>query len=629
MKRIMLSLMVLALVWAAPASGLGLRTGSGDSETSLCASLERQREGRRLADRAVSEYTSGNYKTCDRLMERLDAQPKDTGEAVWVELAAIQTCLAQKETAVASLEQAVKAGLHEKARVEEDVVFSPLSEKDIEGVLENLGRAEALRNPKTDAEKQRRAGHLASLNRELVSLFEKNDYDSCLRVIQHILDIDPDDGTAWYNLACVQCLQRDFDLAMESLEWSVEKGFISFRHMEHDEDLEALKERPEYLALLDRRDEFLKASAIKDFQDMQEELGDEYLFEIDHDEKIIFATNVDRFTLDALKRHLTTYAAAQHRDLFDNGFERYLRIVIPKRWPRGPIGGYYRRTKHLLKAKNVGMTLTHEFTHALHFADMGARGQDHPIWVAEGLATLFESSSLVDGQAVPEVNRRLNLLKRLVSSKRHIPWRRLMKLSRGHFMRQAGPAYAQSRYLMMYLHEQGKLREWYDAYTAGFEKDGSGIAAFEQVFGKKLEAVEKDWLAWVKGLESLPTGLRADQPRLGIRPQGVRDGIMIRGLTIGGAAARAGLQLGDVIVEIDGQRVGDTEKLIHLLTGRKFGEKLDVRYRRLGKYDTTTVILAPEGEEPLPDSHEESSTQEPPEGGAEAAPTTRPAKKAA
>jgi len=55
----------------------------------------------------------------------------------------------------------------------------------------------------------------------------------------------------------------------------------------------------------------------------------------------------------------------------------------------------------------MGSILTHEFTHALHFADQEGRGQEHPIWIAEGLATLFESSKLLGGHAVPQANYRL------------------------------------------------------------------------------------------------------------------------------------------------------------------------------------------------------------------------------
>jgi hypothetical protein len=35
-------------------------------------------------------------------------------------------------------------------------------------------------------------------------------------------------------------------------------------------------------------------------------------------------------------------------------------------------------------------TIAHEFTHALHFADMEALGQTHPIWEREGLGSLYE-----------------------------------------------------------------------------------------------------------------------------------------------------------------------------------------------------------------------------------------------
>jgi len=35
--------------------------------------------------------------------------------------------------------------------------------------------------------------------------------------------------------------------------------------------------------------------------------------------------------------------------------------------------------------------MTHEFTHALQFGDLDPLAEEHPIWIVEGMASLFES----------------------------------------------------------------------------------------------------------------------------------------------------------------------------------------------------------------------------------------------
>ena len=67
--------------------------------------------------------------------------------------------------------------------------------------------------------------------------------------------------------------------------------------------------------------------------------------------------------------------------------------------------------------------MIHEFTHALHWADQEARGQNHPIWIAEGFATLAETSEIENGHLVPLPNPRLNYLKKAVQSDKLIPLR--------------------------------------------------------------------------------------------------------------------------------------------------------------------------------------------------------------
>jgi S1-C subfamily serine protease len=112
------------------------------------------------------------------------------------------------------------------------------------------------------------------------------------------------------------------------------------------------------------------------------------------------------------------------------------------------------------------------------------------------------------------------------------------------------------------------------------------------------------------------------RPRLGITTRDVAalknqvempvsDGVLIWEVAPGGAAANAGLQgltqtengdveLGDIIVGIDGEKVGNADDLSRILDKHQVGETVRVEVMRNGKRLTVTVRLteAPDGRRP-------------------------------
>ena len=439
-----------------------------------------------------------------------------------------------------------------------------------------------------------KARKIAGINQRLLRLFAAEKYDRCQPLLGQILEIDPNNSVAWYNLACVHSRLGREGKAIECLNTAVEHGYSAFRHLERDPDLDALRELPGYKELLARKDEIHRQRAAKIRDQLRERFGADYLYEIDHERKLVFATNVDRTTLEEMKHRLTAYASAQWEDLFTHPFEGYLTIVIPKSsdWRWGPaVGGFYTRAGHILFARTVGLTLVHEFTHALHAADQEGLGQQHPIWITEGLATLFESSKVADGHAVPQPNRRLNLLQVLLQRKRTIPLAEFVRYDRGKFMGAASTAYAEGRYVMMYLHDKGLLRKWYDAYTAGFDDDPTGGKAMEKVLGKKLGEIEKDWRQWAASLDAPALRLPARHAYLGVQLRQDIDGVRIGHIEPGSGADKSDLRAGDVILALDGERTLDAGQLMEIVLGHEVDDEVAVRYRRDGKYATTTVRL--------------------------------------
>jgi predicted metalloprotease with PDZ domain len=160
-------------------------------------------------------------------------------------------------------------------------------------------------------------------------------------------------------------------------------------------------------------------------------------------------------------------------------------------------------------------------------------------------------------------------------------------------MQQAIVAYPQCRYMLMYVYEKGLLKQWYDAYAAGYEADPTGIKALEKVFDKKVAQIEADWKKWVAELPAPPLQLAANHAYVGVRVSAVVDGLRIVQIVPGSAADKAGLKVGDVISGIDDERVVDPDDLLLLVDAHKVGDELQIQYRRDGQYATVAVELLP------------------------------------
>jgi S1-C subfamily serine protease len=63
-------------------------------------------------------------------------------------------------------------------------------------------------------------------------------------------------------------------------------------------------------------------------------------------------------------------------------------------------------------------------------------------------------------------------------------------------------------------------------------------------------------------------------------PEGQERALLVVGLTTGGPAATAGLLVGDVLLEFDGQTVTSPEDLLDLLAGDRVGRQVQLRVRR-------------------------------------------------
>jgi tetratricopeptide (TPR) repeat protein len=435
---------------------------------------------------------------------------------------------------------------------------------------------------------------IVDLSKQLAEAFGAKKYDVAKEKLNALLKLQPENIGHWYNLACAQSRLGEKTEAIASLEKAVEHGWADFFHLERDEDLNPLREEAGYKALVGRKDQIQRDRAKKINDELTRRYGDGCLHSIDDEHRLVFATTVDQRALDELRATLQGYADALSKELFQFRPERYVTVVVPKNWTGGMIGGLYNSESAFLTSRSIGSEMIHEFTHALHHADCSGRGQpEHPIWLTEGLATLYEDSDLVDGRAVPRHNHRLNYVISRVSVNRQVPWEKFMALKQSDFLRWPNYSYGQARYMMFYLHEQGQLGAWYRNYIGGYGSDTNGVAAWEKTLGKPVAEIEKDWCGWVQTLSEQPIRLKEGDPTLGLTLAPAADGLTVRSVASDGGGAKVGLKGKEVLTRVDGQRVTSGMDLILVLNRHKVGDKVPVEYRRGSDYATVDIELTP------------------------------------
>lgn len=442
------------------------------------------------------------------------------------------------------------------------------------------------------------------LHTQASRLHNQKQYAQAIAVYRQLLALAPDDATALYNVACGYSLLNEREDAVDYLERAVLAGFSNFQHIRSDSDLDNLRTESGYLRILAEETTFLRKAAAQKTVRLRRELTSrgttgKYRLYVDKQRNFIWLHAKTDAKFARIRKQMERYAEIQWRDLFRNKVTEPLHIVLLTR-ADGPamldpgIGGFFRPSTNtlicgdMLSFKMTRSSVTiHEFTHALHFADQSKRKQPHPIWLVEGMGSLFESSSVVKGKLVPRHSARLTGVQRALRRNGTIPWRRMMQMRQPSFMADASLAYAQSRYMLLYMYEQGALKRFYDDYTtkANFQGDKSAQESFEVVFGKPIDEVEADWKVWL-AKQAVPP-----MPFIGIRSEPHKDGGRIVNVVAGSGAAAAKLTVGDVIQSVGGFQVRGPDDVIEALSTREVGDVVEFLVLRDGAPVRVQVTL--------------------------------------
>ncbi|MCE5326580.1 MAG: PDZ domain-containing protein [Planctomycetaceae bacterium] len=325
------------------------------------------------------------------------------------------------------------------------------------------------------------------------------------------------------------------------------------------------------------------------------EFGQGYVSHIDRDRRLIYISALDKQNLDDTMSLLADFTDAQRKTLFKEPLPWYVTVILPsvehyrKLAPKANAVGFYHPASRTLISIDRGRTLLHEYTHALHHADQAAANQLHPIWITEGLATLFEAAEITPEGLKPVADPRLGVVQRAIHTGSCPPLKWLLGCDDKLFMKDPSLTYSQARYVMFYLYQRGQLDAWYATYKEGFAQDPTGQVAMERVLGQAIEGLDRTWKSWAARVE-VPAGLRHDyRGRLGIQMNDDTRGVKIISMLPQGAAAQAGrLRVGDVITAYSDKPVRKTAELAAAI--RATGELKTVTIQILRNNESITIL---------------------------------------
>ncbi len=460
------------------------------------------------------------------------------------------------------------------------------------------------------------------LEAAFVEAFNGKDYAAAEKAARAWVKLRPEDFIPRYNLACALSQLGKLDEAAAKLDESVELGMTSKYQLVYDSNLSPLHEHEVYKKLLADWPAQLERAIDARVERARMSFPKTYAYEKDADWRMAFASGFDPRSLDRAREQMKRITAWWQKEVLPDGTplvvgdgiqpDPWVMVVLPARSEYAKfssrnfggrakyIPGVYDNQRKELVAQDLGATLRHEFCHVLHYRDSDRRGQAHAVWIQEGLCSLMEDlEDAKDGSLTPAPSWRTNTLHRVVKSGgRPMPLAKLVAFDQKTMTREgtALPAYALARSVFLYLHQQGKLRDFYAAYVRLWKEDATGAKALEETLGKNLAAIDKDLIVWLKGLPEVPDEVRPGRVRLPLRTGGTSgDGLLVDGVDRvkrGVGIDPAGdLAPGDALLTINDNSVHDGNELARVLNTFNPGDEVEVVFRRGASVRTTKVTL--------------------------------------
>lgn len=215
-----------------------------------------------------------------------------------------------------------------------------------------------------------------------------------------------------------------------------------------------------------------------------------------------WAEGTVKWTVDKLKQDFFTEDPKEIIDIWlfkDAKSYKKHALQLFNDTPSTPYGYYSRHNKALvMNISTGGGTLVHEIVHPF----IEANFPKAPPWLNEGLGSLYEQCGEKEGRIHGYVNWRLPGLQTAIKADETVSFKKLMEMDFNDFYSEAtGVNYAQSRYLLYYLQEQGLLVKFYKQFHADRKTDPSGYETLKSVLGETdMHQFQRKWEKYVLDL---------------------------------------------------------------------------------------------------------------------------------
>lgn len=78
----------------------------------------------------------------------------------------------------------------------------------------------------------------------------RGDYQKGFEMDRRLADVNPQDETVQYNLACSYALLNQKEKAVQTLKKAIDLGYSDFAHLVKDTDFKNLKDEPEFKKII-------------------------------------------------------------------------------------------------------------------------------------------------------------------------------------------------------------------------------------------------------------------------------------------------------------------------------------------------------------------------------------------
>lgn len=458
----------------------------------------------------------------------------------------------------------------------------------------------------------------AGIFQQSIDAFRARDYARAQTLLRRALAAQPGNFVFHYNLACCLAAQGDNAGAADQVVKAVEHGFTDIRHLKRDPHLESVRNEAAYLEIIKHWPALQLASLEANLVVQRRMFAKGYREWRDEKLKLHCLSAFDQRTDDAVKAEFTRLSEWARANVFPDlldpaqvADDAWVVVVLPTqadfmKWAEtvyGPgavrgtsmIAGSYEHDAKRLVSMDLGATLSHEFLHVLHWRSMTRLGQQHPVWIMEGLCSLVEDYDLTGaGTLTPTPSWRTNTVKRIAKLGKVTPMADLSTMTQTRFTGQRPLAnYATARAAFLYLYVKGALEKFYADYTDTYAQDPSGLRALESATGLAGTDLDADFRGFIRALPEAAETIKPGMASLGLEVEaGAGDGPVVRVVHRRKAGEVPLLRPGDVLVSINARPVREMAELVRVLGGFHPGDTVSVEYRRgrlSGKVDVVLV----------------------------------------